>query len=584
VTQRILILNLTRMGDLIQSTPLISGLRKKNPDAHISLVVSSDFEAFSHRIPHVNQRIVFNLRQFNDSVANKGVSWVHLYKYFENFLNNLRKDKYDLVINLSHSKLSALMVKYLGIKEFRGFMCNPEGDRITQHPWLQYFFIEPFNRLYNSFNLVDIFTRGGDVQPDQNGVQILLFDQDKDSVQHWEPELKKNDPSVVVGIQAGASIKGRCWPPGYFAKVADEMIEHMNAKIILFGVESETLVAEEIVQMMRRGDQVLNLTGQTSIPQLVGMLSQCEYLITNDTGTMHIAAALGVRIVGLFFAHAHPFETAPYAEGNIIFQARIPCAPCSYGVECNDIVCVRNVLPDHVLSVLLTHRETGKWEAPDTFSELTSFNLYETRFDDDQFLEVFPLIRQSIQAETFFLHAYRLLWKMILGPSNSCGSKGMVQKVKPNLLREFDVTEFENEMPSIERIVDKLGHVGKLAAKGSQVSVEIIRRAEIRQGNPSVLEPLIKSICGIDDEINLIGMTHPEIKPLTDIFNKRKENFYGEDVKELAQSTRDCYGMLINETQLLQDISEELLAIFSESPAGEGQIFSSSSSVEVPGR
>ena len=584
MTQKILILNLTRMGDLVQSTPLISGLRVKYPDAHISLVVSSDFEEFSHRIPHVDERIIFNLRQFNELGINHVVSWVHLYKYFQKFLNNLREDKYDLVINLSHSKLSALMVKYLGIKEFRGFMCNPEGDRVTHHPWLQYFFIEPFNRLYNSFNLVDIFTRGGDVEPDLNGIQILTFDQDKDSVKHWEFELKKNNPSVVVGIQAGASIKGRCWPAAHFAQLADELIEQMNARIILFGVDSESQEAKEIVEMMRRGDEVMNLTGQTSIPQLVGMLNQCDYLVTNDTGTMHIAAALGVQIVGLFFAHAHPFETAPYAEGNIIFQARIPCAPCSYGVECNDIVCVRNVHPDHVLAALLGHRKTGKWSAPDTFSEWTSINIYETRFDDDHFLEVCSLIRRPIQAETIFLHAYRLLWKTVLRASDLCGAKEGVQKIKSNLLKEFDGSRFEKELPFIVKIVEKLVRVETLAVKGNQISLEIIRQVEKQQGDQKVLEPLVKSICSIDDEINLIGMTHPEIKPLTDIFNKRKENFYGEDVKKLAQSTLECYGMLAEETQLLRDISGELQLIFSGSPIGEIQTFSSSSSVEVPGR
>ena len=76
---------------------------------------------------------------------------------------------------------------------------------------------------------------------------------------------------------------------------------------------------------------------------------------------MHVAAAVGTTIIGLFFAHAHPYETAPYSPGHLIFQARIPCAPCSYGVECNNVICVRKVYPEHLLAMIQSHFIEGSW-------------------------------------------------------------------------------------------------------------------------------------------------------------------------------------------------------------------------------
>ena len=102
----------------------------------------------------------------------------------------------------------------------------------------------------------------------------------------------------------------------------------------------------------------------TNFGQFSTLVKSCAYLVTNATGTMHIAAAVSTPIIGLFFAHAHPFETGPYSPGHLIFQARISCAPCSYGVECNDTVCVRKVLPDHLLSMIRIHEKDGKWTEP----------------------------------------------------------------------------------------------------------------------------------------------------------------------------------------------------------------------------
>ena len=163
--KNILILNMTRMGDLVQSTSSIAGLRKQYPNACITLMVTSAFEEFSKKIPHINKRVIFDIKQFVDRVDKKQMLWVDVYKYLESFLNKLKDRKYDLLINLSHSKLSAFMILYLKIKNMRGFGCDENGDRITLDPWMQYFGIEPFNRQLNPFNLVEIFTRSAGVAP-----------------------------------------------------------------------------------------------------------------------------------------------------------------------------------------------------------------------------------------------------------------------------------------------------------------------------------------------------------------------------------------------------------------------------------
>ena len=92
------------MGDLVQSTPAITGLRKQYPNASITLVVTSLFEEFSKKIPSVNKRVVFDIKQFeNREEGEKEMLWVDVYQYLEKFLIELKDRNYDLLINLSLS-------------------------------------------------------------------------------------------------------------------------------------------------------------------------------------------------------------------------------------------------------------------------------------------------------------------------------------------------------------------------------------------------------------------------------------------------------------------------------------------------
>ena len=97
--KNILILNMTRMGDLVQSTSSITGLRKQYPNACITLMVTSAFEEFSKKIPCINKRVVFDIKQFVDRVDKNPMLWVDVYKYLESILNELKEIKYDLLIN-----------------------------------------------------------------------------------------------------------------------------------------------------------------------------------------------------------------------------------------------------------------------------------------------------------------------------------------------------------------------------------------------------------------------------------------------------------------------------------------------------
>ena len=532
------------MGDLIQTTPLVQGLRQKYPDAQITLMVSSDFENAISLIPGIDDSIVFNLRQFKESEDWEDESWVKIYRYIESKLNDIRGKSYDMLVNLSHSRFSALMVHYLKVNNVIGFHCNNSGDRMTGHPWMQYFGTEPFNRSFNEFNLVEIFSRSAGIDPTGKEIQVTenRYPVTEDKFLATVLNEAKND--LVIGFQIGSSLENRRWSTASFARLADLLVEQLNARIFLFGVASESESAEEMIRKTNRKNNIVDLTGKTDLKQLAVLLKRCAYLVTNDTGTMHLAAALNTKIIGLFFAHAHPFETAPFSSGHLIFQARISCAPCSYGVHCNNIICVEKVLPEHVLSFIENYEQHNNWKLPYDLKKSQEVNIYETILSSQGIVRLKPLIKHEININDIFRLAYAVLWRETLDEE--------LKTDKDYIQENLEEYTYYNSQSLIDIFSDKnsfLEEIERLAIGGIELCERIVKNASKTQPASIKLTKFGEDIDRIDEQIELIGMANPELKLLTDMFKKRKENQIGSDIGKLGIECKGYYKLLEKESR-----------------------------------
>lgn len=564
------------MGDLIQTTPLIQGLREKHPDARITLMVSSDFASAVSLIPDIDDSIIFNLRQFKDSDAWEDKSWVKIYRYMESELNKIRNESYDLLVNLSHSRLSALMVHYLKVKNIIGFHCNGAGDRMTGHPWMQYFGTEPFNRNFNEFNLVEIFSRSAGVDLAGKEIRVRGHEVDLRAEELSKYNLEEAGDELVIGFQMGSSLENRRWSTSSFAKLADLLIENLNARILLFGVTSESKSAAEMIGLAKEKSRISDFTGKTDINQLTSLLKNCDYLVTNDTGTMHLAAALNTKIIGLFFAHAHPFETAPFSAGHLIFQARISCAPCSYGVHCNNIVCVEKVLPEHIFSFVENHIEFKSWMLPEDLKNTDELNIYETISSAQGLVSLKPMIKRDLELMDVFRMAYAVLWRETLDMEIKTDS-GIIKE----RLADYGFAKFEDIGEGLSGKVEFLENIEAFGKEGAGLCENIVKNASGVRALPKILVKFGEDVKNLDEKIDLIGMAHPELKPITDLFNKRKENLTGNDISRLGIESRNCYRLLQNESRRMIEIlsdHEEQISMLSDYSTHN------SMRVAVPGR
>jgi heptosyltransferase-2 len=155
-----------------------------------------------------------------------------------------------------------------------------------------------------------------------------------------------------LAVGAGASYgSAKCWPPDRFAKALNVFVAHQDTDIVLFGTSLESAVSETIATSLHRPP--INLTGKTSIADLPALLSQCHLFLGNDSGAMHVAAAVGLPVVAVF-GPTDPRGTAPVTPRATIVQQHPYCSPCFLRCCPTDHRCMTAITPAMVQAALRT--------------------------------------------------------------------------------------------------------------------------------------------------------------------------------------------------------------------------------------
>ena len=157
---------------------------------------------------------------------------------------------------------------------------------------------------------------------------------------------------TLIGLCPGAEYgPAKRWLPERFAEAAAKITAQSSAQWILFGTKNDAAIGEQIAAAI--GDDCVNRIGQTTLEQLIDELRQCRLLLTNDTGTMHLAALVGVPVVAVF-GSTEPLLTGPLGNGHTILRHHVECSPC-FLRECPiDFRCMKAVSADEVAGAVLS--------------------------------------------------------------------------------------------------------------------------------------------------------------------------------------------------------------------------------------
>ncbi len=358
--QKILIIRTHRLGDILQVTPMIRGLREQYPAAVLSILVAEGFQGAIEANPDLDAVITFPRSSWIDRLqATEKIDW-GVYREIRDFVRKLRCERFDRIINRQFTDFEALLTHLLAPTVFRGKVIDDQGHVRYADPVTQRVIAETMARGRNPAlkNLVDLSCEVADVSPSE---RRLVFPVRGEVVAACRQRLLGRGGSPerpLYGIQPGASRSFKKLESDSLASVVDYLIQAKRGMVLFLGTAGERALGEEILQRIRSDRaSVVNLMGETTLEELGGFLTLCDLLITGDTGTVHVAAAVGTPTLSASYGMTYPYETAPYGPEHLILYSDLPCAPCDDPDLCRkDMACRRVLQPEvMILGIDLAH-------------------------------------------------------------------------------------------------------------------------------------------------------------------------------------------------------------------------------------
>ena len=352
---QVLIINVTRMGDLIQTGPLLSRLREEWPDAAIDLVVDRSFAPTAALLTGLRQVISCDFARLLDDCRTQSKSLVTLMQEMTGWAAPLQAARYDRIVNLTFTRQTGLLASYIGAPDLRGIVAGPDGGPIVQNPWLSYFTDLHRHRRFNRFNLVDLYAMGGSGPGSFSPLSVTVPVDGRD----WASDFLRSQAATVrqwIAVQIGASDVMKAWRPEYFGRTMAHLSSRSGLGFVLIGTaaEAESIeLAKTTYRASGGAAPILDASGRTTLHQLVGLLSCCQLLLTNDTGPMHLAVGVGTPVIDLSVGHVDHHETGPYGPGHWVIQPDLACAPCGFDQICAHHACKDRLIPEEVAGLCL---------------------------------------------------------------------------------------------------------------------------------------------------------------------------------------------------------------------------------------
>ncbi len=333
---KMLIIRTDGIGDLLNATPAIALLRQNYPSAEITVLARPFNAPVLIGNPDVDRVLVFD-RKVEHRVLSQQLRFYH----------TLRQEKFDLVVAMQTATLPHLIAFLSGARYRLGRYQKRFRSTLT-HAWRGKYQKGKTHEVDRNLELVRLICQG-------EGNRQLVFNLLPDEIANVETRLASlgiGNDAFLIGIHPGGSSFDKRWPEKHYAELADRLVERDNVKILLLRGPGETELTQNIQGMMQ-SDAVIY--APQSIRELGAILSYCNLFVCNDSGPMHLAAALNVQTVAIFGPTDH-VAWHPMSENATIVRRDMPCWPCSahkckIGWECTKKLPVEMVWNTTVMSL-----------------------------------------------------------------------------------------------------------------------------------------------------------------------------------------------------------------------------------------
>lgn len=317
------------------ATPLLTDLRARFAKAKITVMCKKPLAPLFFSNPAVDELFTFE----TPNSFFRRLSQRHL-------IERIRQGRYDLGILLTNSFSSAWWFSRGRIKRRLGFAADGRSLLLTDPI--------PFPACRGKEHLVKTYKRilaPLEIEISQTDPELFVLEQERSAIEQLLKQYQIPKKALLIGINPTAAYgPAKCWPKERFLALSKRLLaKDQNIYILFFGDKSGQKLCASIANQLP--ERAVNLAGRTSLRELIALIQRCNLFLTNDSGPMHIAAALKTPLIALF-GSTSDVATGPYQHGQVLHK-HVECSPCYKRVCPIDFRCMKQILVEEVYNEII---------------------------------------------------------------------------------------------------------------------------------------------------------------------------------------------------------------------------------------
>jgi lipopolysaccharide heptosyltransferase I len=352
--ERILIVKPSSFGDIIHTLPALDAIHRSWPQAAVDWIVKPEWMPLLHGHPMLREALPFPM------------DW----RAWRRMIPLVRARRYDMVLDFQGLLRSGLLSLCTGAPVRIGFANGREGS-----PWCYTRRVElpagsasgrptpeasqapmhaPIHAIDRYLHLV---REAGAAGPTSVRFPLPAWPEAERWADRWWEEAGIRSNDTVCVVHPAARWETKRWPAERFALLADRLVKEQGWRVILAAGPAERTQAEAVGRLMQQPHS--DLSGRTTLPQLAALLRRAALLVTNDSGPMHLAAAVGTPVVAVF-GPTDPRKIGPYGRGHQALRADVDCSPCGRQRCAQGLACLNAIGVDDAYAAALRGRRNER--------------------------------------------------------------------------------------------------------------------------------------------------------------------------------------------------------------------------------
>ena len=526
------IIQLTRLGDLVQTYQAASSLKESHPEVRLKLIARKSFAS----------SLNFLLSKVFDEIITIDIEHLlasNLDDYTKNineWLDQERLKNIDVLINLSFCESSNYLASILEAKHKLGTRIDKNNRVIVKDQWSQIVYSMVMSGPYCPFNLVDIYKNILGVPPKLQEQPII-----------------DTSKSIKLAIHPFASDSKKRWKPSKWTEVIYKFLkDNESAEVHLYGAKNEAKEAEIISAstiLKKYSNRLFNHVGKFNLEKTFESLGECTHFTGHDSLLGHLAKVQQLPTLTLSLGTVRALETTPYGPHSYVLTPRSKCYPCFPDTPCSFYQCHADLSYQASASILNMFTKEVHVNAAEISKDISSFHL--DSLDIQEFGQSktgwFTLAKIGDDAPLFrdyIRDIYRIALAFKLEEVEE-------QLSFPNLSREH--------LQKLEHLQQGVQQYYELCEFGKKYSRYILVEVSQKEPDLNLIKAHAEKIDEVDRLQELLKQTYSELTPLIDFYKVMKFNLEGENIVELSESSYVVYNDNSNLCSVLYELFDQTI-------------------------